>query len=590
MVGAISVRVNVYVAWDGDHIGRRVGRLSLADDEEGLRRVSRDIERGNALLSAWVAEVGGSVISAGGDEGRARVPADALEALEVARRRYEQVVGAPASVGVGVRLSQADRALLAAKLRGGDRVVFHTDEVTRELEEAEKKGRTEESKLFDEYLGKAEGPFRSAAFRHRTRGHVVEVGAYHSVDPWLRGGSASHLRPSPAESSAEWEEGFVTRGGHFLNREDAASHARMPPVRHSVTGKGRLGLDSSDAASGLGVRGFQKADPPPPPESPTPESTAPPGSPAGGGGFVERPPVGGGDAGSAPPLSPGPFDGNVVEQQGEPDPGPTGAEAEDEVHQHAQAGAQRDDEEAAAAGSVAATKRKVVQVLQQVRQQAPKLEEIRQVDPELYQALQGVVGSLVVTARALVGQGGDQGQEQPVAKAEPALAGAAFRHRATGQVYPTGSYHDITALAHQRGVHLPEKWDPDVEANWYYNRDTTGETDFDEGFVTHGGEFLDRAAAARKVGAVGNLESCDYADGVAHGEYKSEPSPNEKAELPLPENGPTKHILHLPVGATKGGKVKVRHGDGKTTWVSVRAGQVLADDGHAISSRNPGGR
>ena len=36
--------------------------------------------------------------------------------------------------------------------------------------------------------------------------------------------------------------------------------------------------------------------------------------------------------------------------------------------------------------------------------------------------------------------------------------------------------------------------------------------------------------------------------------------------------------------------VASRHQDGRSSYVSVRAGQVMSQDGHPISSRNPGGR
>ena len=76
-----------------------------------------------------------------------------------------------------------------------------------------------------------------------------------------------------------------------------------------------------------------------------------------------------------------------------------------------------------------------------------------------------------------------------------------------------------------------------------------------------------------------------------------------KDEHPASAPGPMKpgvrHELREPVGThldtaaagtRNAGKVKVRHQDGKTSYVSVRAGQVLSQDGHAISSRNVGGR
>ena len=49
--------------------------------------------------------------------------------------------------------------------------------------------------------------------------------------------------------------------------------------------------------------------------------------------------------------------------------------------------------------------------------------------------------------------------------------------------------------------------------------------------------------------------------------------------------------VELPIGAVKDGRVKVKHKeDGTTGWVSVRAGQALSNDGHAISSLNPNGK
>jgi GNAT superfamily N-acetyltransferase len=156
-------------------------------------------------------------------------------------------------------------------LRGWD-VFVHKDHRRRGLARAmyehaeERSGKkivpgsvqTDDGKAF--WLGKAEGPFRSAGFRHRTQGHVVETGAYHNIEPWLKGGSHHHMNypTSPAESQ-DWEAGFVTHDGAFMNREQATAHVGAQLGRHSVTGKQRTELDSSDLASGLGAPGFRKA-------------------------------------------------------------------------------------------------------------------------------------------------------------------------------------------------------------------------------------------------------------------------------------------------------------------------------------------
>ena len=61
-------------------------------------------------------------------------------------------------------------------------------------------------------------------------------------------------------------------------------------------------------------------------------------------------------------------------------------------------------------------------------------------------------------------------------------------------------------------------------------------------------------------------------------------------KLPLPKVGTMRRALNLPVGAARDGRVKVRHADGRSGWVQVRAGMVMSQDGHAVSARNPGGR
>lgn len=178
--------MNVFIAWDGDHIGRQVGRASLADNVEELRRISQAIDQGNAIWKSWVELAGGSIVSFGGDEGRAEVPAEKLQELPKIRVQYSGAVGSSVSVGVGLKLSEADRALLAAKLRGGDKIVFYTSEVDQDIERA-KKPQNESEKLFDEYLGKAQaneamndGAFQGA---HKMVGPAKAVQPQEVTDP-----------------------------------------------------------------------------------------------------------------------------------------------------------------------------------------------------------------------------------------------------------------------------------------------------------------------------------------------------------------------------------------------------------------------
>jgi hypothetical protein len=147
----------VYISFDGDHIGRKVGQASLSDDPNEIRRISQAIEKGNEIWRSWAIVVGGDVISLGGDEGRICVGADHLDDLVSMQERYAQAVDATVSVGVGLKLSEADKALMSSKLHGGARITFYTPEIEKELEDLENEHRDEGDKLFDEYLDKSDG-------------------------------------------------------------------------------------------------------------------------------------------------------------------------------------------------------------------------------------------------------------------------------------------------------------------------------------------------------------------------------------------------------------------------------------------------
>jgi 8-oxo-dGTP pyrophosphatase MutT (NUDIX family) len=109
--------------------------------------------------------------------------------------------------------------------------------------------KSEDLQKTEEILSK--GEFRNAGFRHKD-GTVVETGAYHNIEPWLLGGSMNHREDGPHNSS-DWEAGFVTHAGVFMNRDEAAKHVGLQ--RYSpVTGQLR-NLDSQDPEAGL-KKGF----------------------------------------------------------------------------------------------------------------------------------------------------------------------------------------------------------------------------------------------------------------------------------------------------------------------------------------------
>lgn len=153
-LGAMDNQFFCYVSVDGDGIGAAVGIASLADDVAEIRRISNAIDSGNAIWKAWVLANGGEVIGIGGDECRLRVPASKLGDIPSIRDQYESAVGATCTVGVGRRLTEADKSLLAGKLLGKDRVVVYSEEVEKIVAEA--KQPTEQEKIAHEYLNKSD--------------------------------------------------------------------------------------------------------------------------------------------------------------------------------------------------------------------------------------------------------------------------------------------------------------------------------------------------------------------------------------------------------------------------------------------------
>lgn len=160
----------VYISFDGDHIGRKVGQASLSDDSTEIRRISQSIEKGNEIWRSWTIVCGGEVISLGGDEGRICVGADHLEDLPKLQERYAAQVDATVSVGVGLKLSEADKALMSSKLHGGNRITFYTPEIEQEIEKLGSEHKDEGDKLFDEYLDKSEG-----AEQHPLAGQFAQI-------------------------------------------------------------------------------------------------------------------------------------------------------------------------------------------------------------------------------------------------------------------------------------------------------------------------------------------------------------------------------------------------------------------------------
>jgi hypothetical protein len=148
---------NLFIAWDGDRIGKLISHARMNDEPDELRRVASSIERGNQLWKSWAENHAGSVVSMGGDEGLVEVPPTALNDLPQIKSQYEECVTVTVSIGIGMKLSEAFKAVMAAKLRGRNKSVFFDKKVDAEIEKAQKEEpESEAKKIVDEYLSKAQ--------------------------------------------------------------------------------------------------------------------------------------------------------------------------------------------------------------------------------------------------------------------------------------------------------------------------------------------------------------------------------------------------------------------------------------------------
>jgi hypothetical protein len=141
-----------FIAVDGDAIGARVGQAVLHDNIEELQNVSHSINAGQNILIDFVEQLGGTVISAGGDEMVAGFPQEVgQQELETMRQQYFDTVGATLTVGVGALPSEAGKALIFGKLHGKDQIAPYGPEVESFLYQTHQNPESEEAQKQDDH-------------------------------------------------------------------------------------------------------------------------------------------------------------------------------------------------------------------------------------------------------------------------------------------------------------------------------------------------------------------------------------------------------------------------------------------------------
>ncbi len=121
--------MNVFVVWKVDHMDGLIVSSLLADNAVELRRTSQDLNKASATLKAWAIGNGGSAILEMTTMGAFQVPAEKMTELPEVRRRFEFLTDRTLSVGVGMDLPEAYKAMEFASSGGGNKIALYTEEM-----------------------------------------------------------------------------------------------------------------------------------------------------------------------------------------------------------------------------------------------------------------------------------------------------------------------------------------------------------------------------------------------------------------------------------------------------------------------------
>jgi hypothetical protein len=167
---------NLVLSWDADNAGRHIGQSILDNDIHSLAHYSKAIKDGNELIVEWARFHGGEIVSDGGDQGVVVFPESSdieaiLSELEHVRAEYENLVGNTVTFGIGSDLSESGKALIAGKLMGKDIVVpydEHVEEVLFEAHQHVQEGHATEDELKEDehYINHLMGDEESSDKEH----------------------------------------------------------------------------------------------------------------------------------------------------------------------------------------------------------------------------------------------------------------------------------------------------------------------------------------------------------------------------------------------------------------------------------------
>ena len=127
----------IFIVFDADQTKDRLDMAIEANAANDICQLNQSIDKANEFVKSWAILHDGSVVSIAGAKIRVTIAPEYIEDLPKLKDIYESAVDSPVSIGLGLTLSEADRALKCAKLDGGDKILFYTEECDKQIEDAE---------------------------------------------------------------------------------------------------------------------------------------------------------------------------------------------------------------------------------------------------------------------------------------------------------------------------------------------------------------------------------------------------------------------------------------------------------------------
>lgn len=126
----------LFVSFDLDDAGRKVGQATLNDDLNALHDASLHITSAVEVARNWIEGNGGTILEIGGDQGNAFLDPENKEKIQELKDEMEAAGGFTVTIGMGLTLSQASKSLIAGKLTGKNQIVEYSENVEQTLQNA----------------------------------------------------------------------------------------------------------------------------------------------------------------------------------------------------------------------------------------------------------------------------------------------------------------------------------------------------------------------------------------------------------------------------------------------------------------------